>query len=304
MAQSTGPGRRIGIDLGGTKIAGLMLGAGGAILSRQRCPTPQGDYAATLKAIAGIVAALERETGTRGLPVGIGIPGSLSPATGLVRNANSTWLNARPLKHDLAACLARPVRLANDADCFALSEAVDGAGKDAGSVFGVILGTGCGGGLVIGGKLHSGPRAIAGEWGHIPLPWALANEHPGPACWCGKNGCMEMWVSGPALERDHFEASGERLTATEIAASANSDAAARASLDRHCSRLARGLAAVVNILDPAIIVLGGGLSNMAHLYAELPGEIAPFIFSDVTGIDLRPPRHGPESGARGAAWLW
>lgn len=300
-----GQGRwRIGIDLGGTKIAGLLLAPDGEIAAWARLATPHENYAASLDAIAAIIEKLEHEAGVSGAHVGLGIPGSPSPATGLVRNANSTWLNGRLLAGDLAARLARPLRLANDADCFTLSEAVDGAGAGAQSVFGVILGTGCGGGLVIGGRLHSGPRAIAGEWGHTPLPWAQEAEHPGRKCWCGQKGCLETWISGPALARDHAEATGERLSAAEIAAKASHDAASRASLDRHASRIARGLAMVVNILDPEVIVLGGGLSNMAHLYAELPPLMAPYIFSDVTAVDLRAPKHGAESGARGAAWLW
>jgi fructokinase len=295
---------RIGVDLGGTKIAGLLLSPEGDIAARARLETPRENYAASLDAIATIIESLGSDAGISGAHIGIGIPGSLSPATGLIRNANSTWLNGRPLADDLEKHLSRPLRLANDADCFALSEAVDGAGAGAASVFGVILGTGCGGGLVIGGKLHSGPRAIAGEWGHAPLPWARESEHPGPRCWCGQNGCLETWISGPALVRDHLEVTGEDLSAAEISAKAPENAAARASLDRHASRLARGLAMVVNILDPDVIVLGGGLSNMAHLYSELPPLMAPYIFSDVTAVDLRPPKHGAESGARGAAWLW
>lgn len=304
MGRERRNGWRIGIDLGGTKIAGLLLDPDGEIAARVRLETPRENYAASLDAIAAIIEKLEREAGISEASVGLGIPGSLSPATGLVRNANSTWLNGRPLADDLEKRLGRPLRLANDANCFALSEAVDGAGAGASSVFGAILGTGCGGGLVTGGKPLSGARAIAGEWGHTPLPWADENEHPGPQCWCGQRGCLETWISGPALTRDHRQATGETLTAAEIGERAPHDTAARASLERHASRLARGLAMVVDIFDPDVIVLGGGLSNMAHLYSELPPLMAPYIFSDVTAVDLRAPRHGAESGARGAAWLW
>jgi fructokinase len=295
---------RIGIDLGGTKIEGLMLGPGGAELSRHRIAAPRNDYAASIEAVAGLVAHLEQAAGVQG-SIGMGIPGSPSPRTGLIRNANSTWLNGCPLVADLQARLGRPVRLANDANCFALSEAVDGAGAGARSVFGVILGTGCGGGLVHEGRLIDGPRGIGGEWGHNPLPWADACEHPGPRCWCGRSGCMEVWVSGPALAADHRRTTGEDVTAEEIARRATqNDAAARATLDRHASRLARGLAAMVNVFDPDVIVLGGGLSRLAHLYHELPPLMAPHVFSDHAEIVIRPPQWGDASGVRGAAWLW
>jgi fructokinase len=233
------------------------------------------------------------------------MPGSLSPASGLVQNANSTWLNGRPFGRDLEAHLSRPVRLANDANCFALSEAVDGAGAGARSVLGVILGTGCGGGLVYDGALIDGPRGIGGEWGHNPLPWPRGDEHPGPACWCGRTGCMETWVSGPGLEADHARATGECLAADAIAARATAgDAKARATLDRHASRLARGLATVVNVFDPEVIVLGGGLSKLAHLYEVLPALVAPHVFADTPQVAIKPPRWGDAGGVRGAAWLW
>jgi fructokinase len=233
------------------------------------------------------------------------MPGSLSPASGLVQNANSTWLNGRPFGRDLEAHLSRPVRLANDANCFALSEAVDGAGAGARSVLGVILGTGCGGGLVYDGALIDGPRGIGGEWGHNPLPWPRGDEHPGPACWCGRTGCMETWVSGPGLEADHARATGECLAADAIAARATAgDAKARATLDRHASRLARGLATVVNVFDPEVIVLGGGLSKLTYLYSVVPPLAAPYVFSEEKAIDIRPPRWGDASGVRGAARLW
>jgi fructokinase len=295
---------RLGIDLGGSKIAGVVLGPDGAELAQHRMPAPRHDYAATLSAIGEVVAALEHMAGGQGT-IGIGMPGSISPASGLVQNANSTWLNGRPFARDLEVHLGRPLRLANDANCFALSEAVDGAGAGVPSVLGVILGTGCGGGLVCGGQLIDGPRRIGGEWGHNPLPWSSAEEHPGPLCWCGRRGCMEAWVSGPGLEADHTRVSGEVLASADIAARADAgDARAQASLDRHASRLARGLAHVINICDPHIVVLGGGLSNLAHLYRVLPGLIAQHVFADQAKVTVAPPRWGDASGVRGAAWLW
>ena len=298
------PGPRIGIDLGGTKIAGIVLDSGDRTVADARADTPREDYRATLGAIAGMVETLKNSSGAATARVGLGIPGSIGPKSGRVQNANSTWLNGRPLADDLAKLLRDPLRIENDANCFALSEATDGAAAGARSVFGVILGTGCGGGFVVGGRLVNGPRAICGEWGHVPLPWPRADEMPGPRCWCGLDGCMECWVSGPALERDYAKSAKSRLPAAEIEARAASEPLARAALDRHAGRLARGLAAVVNILDPDVIVLGGGLSNMAHLYAALPGLTAPYIFSDDKSVDIRRPAHGPDSGARGAARLW
>jgi fructokinase len=295
---------RVGIDLGGSKIAGVALASDRAVLASQRTASPQHDYEATLGAIAQMVSALETAAGGRGT-VGVGMPGSIAPGSGLVQNANSTWLNGRAIARDLEQGLARPVRLANDANCFALSEALDGAGAGARSLFAVILGTGCGGGLIVDGKLIDGPRGIGGEWGHNPLPWAAPDEHPGPACWCGRRGCMETWVSGPALEADHLAHAGVRLAAPEIAAHAGAgDADARASLSRHASRLARGLAHVVNIFDPEVVVLGGGLSQLAHLYAELPGLMAPYILARDPNVIVKPPRWGDASGVRGAAALW
>jgi fructokinase len=295
---------RIGIDLGGTKIAGVALGGGGRVLAEERAPAPRHDYAATISAVTGMVQRLDRAAGAEGC-VGIGMPGSLSPVNGLVQNANSTWLNGRPFQRDIEAELGRPVRLANDANCFALSEAVDGAGAGARSVFGVIIGTGCGGGLVFGGTLIDGPRGIGGEWGHNPLPWASGEEHPGPKCWCGRKGCMETWVSGPGLEADHARTAGERITAEAIAATAAvGDAAAQAALDRHASRLARGIAHVVNIFDPEVVVLGGGLSKLSHLYDVLPALIAPHIFAEHANIVIKRPVWGDAGGVRGAAWLW
>ncbi len=299
----------IGVDLGGTKIEAVALGPAGARLAGRRDPAPRGDYGATVRALCEIVRAVESEAGQAGSvglgTVGVGIPGSLAAATGLVQNANSTWLNGRPLAHDLGVALGRPVRIANDANCFALSEATDGAGAGFRSVLGVILGTGCGGGIVVDGRLVDGPRGIGGEWGHNPLPWAGQDEHPGPLCWCGRRGCMETWVAGPALASDHLRATGQDISAEAIAEKAAAgDAAAIASLDRHAGRLARGLAHVVNILDPEVIVLGGGLSRLSHLYTALPDLMAPWIFADDRRVDLRPPRWGDASGVRGAAWLW
>lgn len=295
---------RLGIDLGGTKIAGIVLTDEGEVRAEQRVAAPRSDYDASVRAIRDLVLALEAQAGL-GAHVGIGMPGSLSPATGLVQNANSVWLNGRPLKQDVEAALARPIRFANDANCFALSEALDGAAAGARSVFGVILGTGCGGGLMFAGQPVDGPLGIGGEWGHNPLPWSQPDEHPGPPCWCGRRGCMETWVSGPGLERDHAHVTGRSISATDIASAATSgDRATQASLDRHAGRLARGLAHVVNLFDPHVIVLGGGLSNMAHLYQVLPGLMRQHVFSDSPRLDIRPPRWGDASGVRGAAWLW
>ncbi len=303
MSQGPVSKLRIGVDLGGTKIAGILLGPG-STAAQERIPAPRGDYDATIKSIAELVDRLKALAGDA-VSVGVGVPGSVSPATGVMQNANSTWLNGRPLVQDLTVALGQVVRVANDANCFALSEAIDGAGAGAGSVFGVILGTGAGGGLVFDGRILDGPRGIAGEWGHNPLPWARESEHPGPVCWCGRASCMEAWVSGPGLARDHTRASGRQVAAEDVVRFAESgDAAAMDTLARHTSRLARGLAHVVNILDPEVIVLGGGLSKMAHLYADLPGAMAPYIFADTKLVDVRPPKWGDASGVRGAAWLW
>lgn len=294
---------RIGIDLGGTKIEAVALGPGGVELARRRVPTPQGDYVGTVRAVANLVAAVEAETGRRGR-VGVGTPGAISPATGLIKNANSTCLIGQPLDRDLEAALARPVRFANDANCFALSEASDGAAAGADVVFGVILGTGVGGGIVVGGRVLAGPNAIAGEWGHNPLPWADADEQPGPACYCGKPGCIETFLSGPGLATDHAAATGERLDAEAIVAAARTDAAAEASLRRYERRLAKALAHVINLLDPDVIVLGGGLSRIDRLYTNVPAVWGEYVFSDTVATRLVPPRHGDSSGVRGAAWLW
>ncbi|PHK95050.1 fructokinase [Pseudoroseomonas rhizosphaerae] len=293
---------RIGIDLGGTKTEIVALDEAGTARLRRRASTPQ-DYDGILGLMAGLVEAAEVELGTRGASVGVGIPGSLSPATGLVRNANTQCLNGRPLDRDLREALGRPVRVSNDANCLALSEAADGAGAGFGVVFAVILGTGVGGGLVVDGRLIEGPNRVAGEWGHTPLPWSAPEEHPGPACWCGQRGCLETLLCGPALAAD-WKGRGER-DATGIAeAAAAGDAAAGAALARHASRLARALAAVTNLIDPDVVVLGGGLSNLAHLYEEVPRLMAPHVFGDVAQCRLRPARHGDSSGVFGAARLW
>jgi fructokinase len=299
---------RIGIDLGGTKIEALAIGSESRELARQRVPTPQGDYRATISAIAGLVVQIEGAIGSRAT-VGVGIPGTISPATGLVKNANSVCLIGQPLAADLSRALDRPVRLANDADCFALSEASDGAGAGSPSVFGVILGTGVGGGLVHEGRLIQGPNAIAGEWGHNPLPWPRVwnylDERPGHACFCGRAGCIETFLSGPGLARDHALATGRHLPPAEIvAAAARGEAGASATMDRYCDRLARGLATIINMFDPHVIVLGGGLSNAAILYEEVPRRWGAYVLSDRVDTRLVPPQHGDSSGVRGAAWLW
>jgi fructokinase len=295
---------RIGIDMGGTKIEGVALGPGGTILARRRVATPRGDYAGTLDAIADLVAALEEETGESGT-VGVGIPGTISPATGLVKNANSLWLIGRPLRQDLAERLGREVRLANDANCFALSEASDGAGAGAPVVFGVIVGTGTGGGIVVHGHLVTGPNEVAGEWGHNPMPWPLADEWPGPECYCGRHGCIESFLSGPGLARDHESYTGDRLTSEQIVdRAARSDTAAEATLQRYEERMARALASVINLLDPDVIVLGGGLSKLDRLYSHVPPMLGRWVFTDRVDTRLVPPAHGDASGVRGAAWLW
>ena len=295
---------RIGIDLGGTKIAAQALDEAGRTLARRRVATPSGDYAATLAAVCRLVDDIEAELGRRGT-VGVGIPGANSPATGLVKNANSTWLIGRPFAGDLARVLSRPVRLANDANCFALSEAVDGAGRGSHVVFGVILGTGVGGGIVVDGRVLTGRNAIAGEWGHNPLPARSTDEEPAPPCYCGRHGCVETFLSGPALSLDHARTTGAKLEAAEIAMRARAgDRAAEATLARYEERLGRALAAVINILDPDVIVLGGGLSQIERLYEQVPRHWGRHVFSDRVDTKLAPPLHGDASGARGAAWLW
>ena len=295
---------RIGLDLGGTKIEAVALDAAGATRARRRVATPRDDYAATLRAIAGLVEEVEREIGERGT-VGIGMPGAISPATGLVKNANSVWLNGQPFDRDLSRLMGRPLRFANDANCFALSEATDGAAAGARVVFGVIVGTGTGGGIVVDGRILTGPNAIAGEWGHNPLPWPREGEWPGPPCYCGKSACIETFLSGPGLARDYREATGSAIGAREVATrAAAGDAAAEAALVRYEDRMARALAGVVNILDPDVIVLGGGISQLSRLYKNVPPLLARYAFSDTLVTRLVSPAHGDSSGVRGAAWLW
>jgi predicted NBD/HSP70 family sugar kinase len=295
---------RFGIDLGGTKIEIAALDAAGEMRLRRRIDTPTGGYAATVAAIVALVESAERELGATGR-VGVATPGSPSLRTGRIRNANSTCLNGELLQHDLEARLAREVRLANDANCFALSEAVDGAGQGARVVFGVILGTGVGGGIVVEGRVLTGANAIAGEWGHNPLPLPTAGDHPLPLCYCGRRGCIETYLSGPGLSADHAAASGERLAPAEIARRAGEgDAAGIASLERYEERLARCLAGVINVVDPDVIVLGGGLSHIARVYANVPRLWLEHVFSDEVRTRLVPARHGDSSGVRGAAWLW
>jgi fructokinase len=289
---------RIGVDFGGTKIEAAALDDAGRFQARVRAPSPP-DYAAALEAVRTLVAEAERQAGARAARLGVGGPGSVSPASGLMRNANSTHLNGRPFPVDLARVMERPVRYANDADCMTLSEAVDGAGAGADVVFGVILGTGCGGGVVAHGRLIAGANAFAGEWGHTPLPWPTAEEYPGPLCWCGRRGCLETWISGPAFARD----AGDAPEAVVSAARQGAPGAA-AALSRFVDRLARGLAVVCDILDPDVIVLGGGLSNIDELYERLTPAIGAHVFSDYFATPIRRAAHGDSSGVRGAAWLW
>ena len=297
---------RIGIDLGGTKIEAICLAADGAELARQRIASPQGDYDATIRAIVEMVADIENLT-EKTSSIGIGIPGTISPTSGLVKNANSTWLIGKALDQDLTTALGRPVRLANDANCFTLSEATDGAAKGAANVFGVILGTGVGGGIVIDGNIVTGPNSIAGEWGHNPLPWITDDERPGPDCYCGKSGCIETFLNGAALEQLYPAKSYQAgtLAAEEIAELAsNNEAVAGRAIDIYAERLARALASVINVLDPDVIVLGGGLSNIDKLYDQVPSLWQNWVFSDEISTKLVKNRHGDSSGVRGAAWLW
>ena len=306
---------RIGIDLGGTKIEGVALDDGGAELARVRVATPKNDYPGTVKALVDIVADLERRVGgvraeREQTTVGVGIPGTVVQSTGLVKNANSTWLNGQPFQRDVSDALGRPVRMANDANCLAVSEATDGAAAGAELVFAVILGTGCGGGVAVNGRVHVGPNGVSGEWGHNPLPWATEDELPGPRCYCGKHGCIETWISGTGLARDHGTRnppdSGRPMTGPEIVAAAQAgDPAAEASISRLEERIGRSLASVVHVLDPDVIVIGGGLSNLDRLYKNVPPLIAQNLFG---GGELATPilkaKHGDASGVRGAAWLW
>ncbi len=294
---------KIGIDLGGTKTEIAAFDEAGVELLRRREPTPSGDYAATLALIAELIHDAEKTLGATAT-IGIGTPGALSPSTGLMRNSNSTCLNQKPFKIDIERALSREVRLANDANCFALSEAVDGAAAGAASVFGVILGTGVGGGIVIHGRVVDGPNAIAGEWGHNPLPWPDDHERPGALCYCGKHGCIETFLSGPGLARDYARHGGASISAQVIVARSTTEDAAARALARYEDRLARALASVINVLDPEVIVLGGGLSHIARLYKNIPALWGKWVFSDTVRTRLARNVHGDSSGVRGAAGLW
>lgn len=295
---------RIGIDLGGTKIEGIALGDDGRELLRHRAASPRGDYGATLQAIVALVRHLEIEAGQRGT-VGVGIPGTIARASGVVKNANSTWLNGRRIGDDLPALLDRPVRFENDANCFALSEATDGAAAGAEVVFGVILGTGTGGGIIVNGRVLHGHNEIGGEWGHNPLPAMRDDERPGPPCYCGRRGCIETFLSGPGLAKDYAAHGGGALDAREIAAAAGvREPAALACLTRYQERLARALGSLINVIDPDVIVLGGGVSNIDRLYEDVPAQWSPYVFSDEVTTRLVRAQHGDSSGVRGAAWLW
>jgi fructokinase len=295
---------RLGIDLGGTKIEIIALSEQGEILARERVSTPNNDYKAIVQTIVNLVQAVEQRLGAQGT-VGIGTPGAISPATGLIKNSNSVCLIGQPLDRDLSEALQRPVKLTNDANCFALSEAIDGAAAGAEVVFGVIIGTGTGGGIVINQQVLTGINGISGEWGHNPLPWPQNEELPGPACYCGKQGCIETFLSGPGMALDFYTVSGLSQKSPEIVALAQAgDRAAQACLSRYCDRLARGLASIINVLDPNVIVLGGGLSNIAELYTEVPRLWEKYVFSDRVDTVLKPAKYGDSSGVRGAAWLW
>jgi len=300
---------RIGVDLGGTKVEAIALNSQGNELIRERIPTPQGDYRATVAAVVELVTGIEKELGSGAESrIGIGIPGTISPATGLVKNANSTCLIGKPLQQDLQQQFHRPVTITNDANCFAISEATDGAAAGASTVFGVIIGTGVGGGIVINGQVLTGINAIAGEWGHNPLPWPRGvelDEQQIPACYCGHRGCIESYLSGPALARDFRQTGGDIQWSAEqiVTAVGSGDELADAALQRYEERLARGLASVINLLDPDVIVLGGGLSNIERLYSNVPKIWGDYIFSDRVDTQLMPPKHGDSSGVRGAAWL-
>jgi fructokinase len=295
---------RIGVDLGGAKIEAIALGAGGETLARRRIATPAHDYMAIVEAVAKLVGDLESDIGRRGV-VGVGAPGAVSTHTGLVKNSNTVVVNGKPLDVDLAQALGRSVRVANDANCFALSEAVDGAGRGAGVVFGVILGTGVGGGVVVDGRIVEGRNRVAGEWGHTPLPWMTPQEYPGAPCFCGHKGCIETFLCGAGLSRDYEQRSGARRPATEIAALATAgDTGARETLERYQDRLARALAMVVDLIDPDVIVLGGGLSNISRLYEGLAARVGENAFTEAFDTKILPNAHGDSGGVRGAAWLW
>jgi fructokinase len=295
---------RIGVDLGGTKIEALALDRHGVELQRHRVATPRFDYAQTIRAIVDVVTRLEKETGCTGT-VGVAIPGTISRKTGLVKNANSTWINGRPFDHDLSGALGREVRIANDANCLAVSEATDGAGAGKRVVFAVILGTGCGGGIALDGRVHEGMNGVAGEWGHNPLPWREFHEYPGPECYCGHRGCIETWISGTGLEADYQRSTNVSLTGREIVArSLENETSALAALDRYQDRLARSLAHVINLLDPDVIVLGGGMSRVESLYQNLSPRIQSYVFGKEADASVVAAEHGDSSGVRGAAWLW
>jgi fructokinase len=296
---------RIGVDVGGTKIEALALDAAGHELERIRVPTPKGDYRGTIAAIHGLVRELEKATQRMG-SVGVGIPGTIIAATRLVKNANSTWLNGQPLEHDLSVALGRAVRCANDANCFAVSEASDGAAQGYGVVFGVIVGTGCGGGIAMDGSVHAGPNGLGGEWGHTPLPWATAEELPGPLCYCGRHGCLETWISGTGFQWDFARVTSRNLSGAEIVAAAEAgDEEAEAAMVRLIDRMARGMSTVVNVLDPDAIVLGGGLSKLDRLYSgELADRLRGYGFGGGVATPILRNQHGDSSGVRGAAWLW
>ena len=294
---------RIGVDLGGTKIEAIALD-GERVLARRRVPAPRDDYDRTLRAVCDLVIAIQKETGESGT-VGVGIPGTVSAQTGLVKNANSVWLIGRPLDRDLAGALGQDVRVANDANCFALSEATDGAAKGAHTVFGVIIGTGTGAGIVVGGQVLEGRHRIAGEWGHNPLPWPSDGERPGAPCYCGRIGCIETFLSGPGLSRTYAELTNMRVEPADIASRAGAgDNAARSALETYETQMARALASVINVVDPDVIVLGGGLSNIERLYENVPARWGPYVFSDHADTPLVRAAHGDSSGVRGAAWLW
>ena len=295
---------RIGIDMGGTKIEGIALAENGVELFRKRIDTPRNDYDGTVKAISRIVEELESETNQKGT-VGIGIPGAISPQTRLVKNANSTWIIGRNFEHDLATALGREVRLANDANCLAVSESVDGAGAGAKVVFAIILGTGCGGGIAIDQKIHAGPHAIAGEWGHITLGWMSEEEYPGEKCFCGKRGCLETFVSGTGFENEYERQTGTRISGHEIIMLIEQgDDTAEKVMRTYENRLARAIATVANFLDPDVLVLGGGMSNISRIYQNLPVLIGDWVFGNEFTTPIRPAKHGDSSGVRGAAWLW
>lgn len=291
----------IGVDWGGTKLEVIVLTKEGEERFRERIPTPSEGYEASIVAVCDLIAKAEQGLGTQAT-IGFGIPGTISPATGLVKNANSQWLNGMPLKRDLEAALGREVRVQNDANCFAVSEAIDGAGAGCKVVAGVIIGTGCGSGIAIDGVAHVGRHGIGGEFGHTPLAWLKDDEYPGPECWCGRRGCLETWISGTGFERDYYSRYGQRLSAQEILSSGSDSG--RECLDRYCDRLARGLAVLVNIVDPDVIVLGGGMSNVDAIYDGLNTLMKPYVFSDVFETPIKAPVHGDSSGVRGAAWLW